>query len=101
MVSLSKVGKVTIQVSGDSSIYRQAERAVVFIAIGSEGSSQEAVSQEVTSTSSKLRATLVELAEKTQSGKPLRPDCPTAIPTLNTHHLQANPPPPHPSHTGQ
>jgi len=57
-----------LSVSGNATLYRRAERAVVSIKVHSEGPSQEAVSKEVTARSNELRTTLKTMALKDPSG---------------------------------
>jgi len=57
-----------ITVEGLSSIHRHAERGVISVAVSSDGSSKETVSQEVTSTSNLLQQMFKELAPKTETG---------------------------------
>jgi hypothetical protein len=59
---------VTITAQGTSTIFRQAERAVVHVNVSSEGTSQESVSKDVTSTANELRAMLKGLSPKTEKG---------------------------------
>jgi uncharacterized protein YggE len=59
---------VTITVQGTSTIFRQAERAVIHVQVSSDGTSQEKVVKEVTSTANELRAMLKGLAPKTEKG---------------------------------
>ena len=59
---------VTIITQGTSTIFRQAERAVIFVQVSSDGISQEKVSEDVTSTTNELRAILKDLSPKTNEG---------------------------------
>jgi uncharacterized protein len=59
---------VTITAQGTSTIFRQAERAVVTVYVSSEGTSQEKVSKEVTLTANELRSMLKGLSPKTENG---------------------------------
>lgn len=62
------VQPLRIEVVGESTIHRPAERAVVSITVQSEGSSQEEVARNVSSTTSQLREMLERLATKDASG---------------------------------
>jgi hypothetical protein len=62
---------VTITAQGTSTIFRQAERAVVTVHVSSEGTSQEKVSEEVTLTANELRSMLKGLSPKTENGMSL------------------------------
>jgi hypothetical protein len=53
-----------ITLKGSSIISRYAERAILLVNVSSEGTSQEAVSEDVTSTSNKLVKIFKELAPK-------------------------------------
>jgi lambda repressor-like predicted transcriptional regulator len=59
---------VKITAQGTSTIFRQAERAVIHVRVSSDGTSQENVSKEVTSTANELREMLKRLAPKTEKG---------------------------------
>ncbi|MCJ1394398.1 hypothetical protein MMC18_007276 [Xylographa bjoerkii] len=70
--------RLEINVTGESTVSRHAERGVLSIAVSSEGPSQETVSQDVTSTSNQLRTTFHALSPKTASGD-ATPDAPITI----------------------
>lgn len=57
-----------ITVKGSSVISRHAERAVLLVSVSSQGTSQEAVSEDVTSTSNKLVEIFKELAPRGEDG---------------------------------
>jgi hypothetical protein len=59
---------VTITAQGTSTIFRQAERAVVTVRVSSEGTSQEKVSKDVALTANELRSMLKGLSPKTENG---------------------------------
>ena len=59
---------ITITAQGTSTLFRQAERAVVFVQVSSDGSSQERVSKEVASAANDVRGMLKKLAPKTEKG---------------------------------
>lgn len=59
---------VTITAQGTSTIFRQAERAVITVHVSSEDTSQEKVSNEVTLTANELRSMLKGLSPKTEKG---------------------------------
>jgi hypothetical protein len=63
---------VTITAQGTSTIFRQAERAVIHVQVSSEGTSQEKVSLEVTMTANDLRTILNGLSPKTEKGMRLK-----------------------------
>ena len=74
---------VTITAQGTSTIFRQAERAVITVHVSSEGTSQEKVSNEVTLTANELRSMLKGLSPKTEKGM--------SFPLVNPWgHLAAN-----------
>lgn len=57
-----------ITAQGTSTIFRPAERAVVHVQVSSDGTSQEKVSMDVTSTANELRTMLKSLSPKTENG---------------------------------
>lgn len=59
-----------IDVTGISTIHRHAERGFMSITVKSEGSLQETVSEEVTSTTNRLQQMFKALAPKTATGEP-------------------------------
>src|SRR5271155_472894 len=59
---------LTITAQGTSTIFRQAERAVIMVHVSSEGTSQEKGSNEVTLTANELRSMLKGLSPKTEKG---------------------------------
>ena len=59
---------LALTISGKSTLYRPAERAVVTIKVHSEGLSQQQVSEDVTDRSNELRAILKEMALKEDTG---------------------------------
>lgn len=63
------VQPLRIEVVGESTVHRPAERAVVSITVQSEGVSQEEVSRNVSSTTSQLKEMLERLAPKDASGE--------------------------------
>lgn len=62
------MARLEINVKGTATVSRLAERAVLDLAVYSEGSNQDVVSQEVTSTVNNLRNMSKELAPKTKNG---------------------------------
>lgn len=57
-----------ITAQGNSTILRQAERAVLHVQVSSEGTSQEKVSKEVTAEANELKTILKSLSPKTEKG---------------------------------
>jgi Protein of unknown function (DUF541) len=57
-----------ITAQGTSTIFHQAERAIVHVQVSSDAPSQEKVSMNVTSTANQLRAMLKSLSPKTEKG---------------------------------
>ena len=74
---------LTITAQGTSTIFRQAERAVVTVHVSSEGTSQEKVSKEVMLVANELRSMLKGLSPKTENGMSSSTD-------ESTRHLVAN-----------
>ena len=67
-----------IKLNGYSVITRHAERAIVLVEVSSEGSSQETVSNDVTSTSNSLAKIFKDLASRSEDGS-ATPDAPITI----------------------
>ncbi|BAE66501.1 hypothetical protein BDV35DRAFT_298830 [Aspergillus flavus] len=69
---------LTIHTVGTSTLHRQAERAVIYLDVSSDGSDQSTVSQDVTRTSNRLQSLLKEIAPKQDSGDPT-PEAPVTF----------------------
>jgi hypothetical protein len=57
-----------ITITGTSSIYHQAERAIMFISVSNSGTSQGEVSASVTNTANHVQSILMDLAPTLDTG---------------------------------
>ncbi len=77
-----------ITLKGSSIISRHAERAILLVNVSSEGTAQEAVSEDVTSTSNKLVKIFKELAPKDEDGN-ATPDAPVTVFSITSSNTRS------------